>query len=77
MSAADFKTAMSGVYLYYELATPVEYELVEPMPNCILVDDLGTERAVYPEHQSAPSAPFNCDSNYSISIPKLLAKLNE
>lgn len=30
--AEAFKTAMSGVYLYYELATPVEYEF-DPIPQ--------------------------------------------
>lgn len=74
--AASFKAAMSGVILYYELATPVEYDLVDDIPNAILVDALGTEQAIFPEHQDGtPSAPFCCDSNYSISVKNLVAAL--
>lgn len=75
--AASFKTAMSGVMLNYELATPIEYELAEPIPNSILVDNLGTEQAIFPEHEDgSPSAPFCCDSNYSISVKNLVAFIN-
>lgn len=77
VSAATFKAAMSGVMLNYELATPIEYELAEPIPNAILVDSYGTEQAIFPTHEDgSPSAPFACDSNYSISVKNLVAKLN-
>lgn len=42
---ATFKTAMSGVYLVYELATPTE-EQAEPYTNPQIVDDFGTEEYV-------------------------------
>ena len=69
-----FLAAMDGVYLEYELATPIEYELAEPMLNAILVDELGTEKAVFPTHDDgSPSAPLCTDSNYSISVAKLVS----
>ena len=40
-----FKTAMSGVYLVYELATPTT-ETAEPFTNPQIVDDFGTEEYV-------------------------------
>ena len=43
--AAAFKTAMSGVYLVYELATPTE-ETADPYTNPQIVDDFGTEEYV-------------------------------
>lgn len=44
-SAADFKTAMSGVYLVYELATPTT-ETASPYINPQAVDANGTEQYV-------------------------------
>ena len=40
-NAADFKTAMSGVYLFYELETPTE-EQGTPYSENIAIDDFGT-----------------------------------
>ena len=44
-SASAFKTALSGVYLLYELATPTT-EQAEPYTNPQIVDDFGTEEYV-------------------------------
>lgn len=44
-SAAQFKSAMSGVYLVYELATPTT-ETAEQYTNPQIVDDFGTEEYV-------------------------------
>lgn len=42
--AATFKAAMNGVMLYYELETPIEYEIDNfEMPLAYKVDDFGTE----------------------------------
>lgn len=42
--AETFKAAMDGVMLYYELATPIEYEIDNfEMPLAYKVDDFGTE----------------------------------
>ena len=43
--AATFKTAMSGVYLVYELATPTT-ETADPFQSPQIVDDFGTEEYV-------------------------------
>ena len=43
--AATFKTAMSGVYLVYELATPTT-ESSDPFQNPQIVDDFGTEEYI-------------------------------
>lgn len=43
--AAAFKTAMSGVYLVYELATPTT-ETAEPFQSPMVVDPLGTEEFI-------------------------------
>ena len=81
-SAGDFKTAMSGVYLEYELATPIVYTDLQyadgtpfTMPATILVDNYGTERIQAPEGATSPSAPFCCDSNYSIGVANLVKRL--
>ena len=56
-----FSTAHSGVMLYYELATPIEYELVEPIRTDYPVDKLGTERVI---SDTVPTPPFRADITY-------------
>ena len=41
--AAAFKAAMSGVMLYYELATPTEVDIPDTVSNIYYADDWGTE----------------------------------
>lgn len=54
--AATFKAAMSGVYLAYELATPVETDVNLSLKY--LVDDFGTEQLL-PENDDEPTtSPF-------------------
>ena len=81
-SAVAFKAAMAGVYLEYELATPIVYTDLQyadgtpfTMPATILVDNYGTERIQAPEGATSPSAPFCCDSNYSIGVANLVKRL--
>ena len=62
--AATFKAAMNGVYLDYELATPIEYELVEPMVTTMKVGI--TESRVSPNAYGL-STPFVADINYSVN----------
>lgn len=64
--AADFKTAMSGVYLVYELATPTT-ETAEPYQNPQIVDDFGTE-----EYVTTSIVPVGHVTKYQ---PNLRAKL--
>lgn len=55
-NASDFKTAMSGVYLYYELATPVETDISEYIEdNIIEVEAGGTITFTNTYEQAVPS----------------------
>jgi len=60
--AATFKAAMSGVMFYYELATPIEYELAEPIMS-IKTDRYGTER-IYHSDTTLPCVPMKADIQY-------------
>lgn len=64
--AATFKTAMSGVYLVYELATPTT-ETAEPYQNPQTVDNWGTE-----EYVTNTIVPVGHNTKY---LPDLKAKL--
>lgn len=58
-SAADFKAAMSGVYLYYELATPVTYTTDQPLPDTLVpFESGGTQRRLPVDTESSVLAPF-------------------
>lgn len=61
-------TLLTGTTAYYELASPVVYELVEPIQSVYMVDKDGTERAINPTHEdNTPSAPFRGDIQYGVS----------
>lgn len=66
--AATFKTAMSGVYLVYELATPTNEE-ADPYQNPQIVDDFGTEEYV---DERTVAIPVGHDTEY---MNNLKAKL--
>lgn len=51
--AAAFKAAMSGVMLYYELATPVEKTLAQPV-NVLFVQAAGENVSLDPANGSNP-----------------------
>ena len=51
--AAAFKTAMSGVMLYYELATPVEKTLAQPV-NVLFVQAAGENVSLDPANGDTP-----------------------
>ena len=56
----EFIAATQGQYLYYELATPIEYEIIDEAPYEYPIDVLGTERIVSDELV----APFIADIQY-------------
>lgn len=58
VSAADFKAAMSGVYLVYELATPTT-EQAEPFQSLQILDPYGTE-----EYVTAGIVPVGHETKY-------------
>ena len=68
--ATAFKTAMSGVYLVYELATPTT-ESADSFTNPQIVDDFGTEEYVI-DSDIAVSIPVGHNTKYT---PNLQAKL--
>lgn len=74
-NAATFKTAMNGVYLYYELATPVEYTLDSEINLNYRVDNLGTEAEV-PQNTATPTtAPIVYDVRYAMNAVDTLRNL--
>lgn len=63
-NATEFKSAMQGVMLYYELAEPIVTEIEEENINFdYYVEDFGTEEAI----ASVPSAPFRADVVYTFN----------
>lgn len=62
--ATEFKSAMQGVMLNYELAEPIVTEIEEEYLNFDYdVEDFGTEEAL----SSVPSAPFSADIIYKFN----------
>lgn len=81
-TASDFKTAMNGVMLYYELATPIEVD-IDPAKNMsYLVYDLGTETQlpINPPTTTPITAPFvgtfEYKSNFKDTVIDLINKVN-
>lgn len=75
--AAAFKTAMSGVMLYYELAEPVEYEFPESLNLTYKVADFGTEQ-ILPVNDAEPTtASFIGVIKYSDDFTRQLATMHK
>ena len=63
--AEAFKAAMDGVYADFELATPIEYDLVGIIPGHRLECFAGgAEFVISPEDAETPSAPFIGEFSY-------------
>lgn len=62
-NTSDFKTAMSGVMLNYELAEPIVTPIETPIDFNYYVEDFGTEEALLAED----SAPFSADIVYQFN----------
>jgi hypothetical protein len=74
-SASDFKTAMQGAILYYELATPEEYILDNPIPDTFQSYKGGTLMQL-PQNTATPTtAPHAMDITYSIDAAGILTGL--
>ena len=77
MTTPQFKAAMSGVYLYYELATPVETELAEPVAASYYANDFGTEEW-QPANGAEPyTAPCEMLIAYAMNAVDTLRRLPE
>ena len=65
-TAADFKTAMANVPMYYELATPITYTLDTPISTNYYVNTFGTEQRLPEDTASAVAAPIVLTTRYSM-----------
>ena len=72
-NAEAFKTAMSGVYLVYELATTTE-ETATPFQEPQIVDDFGTEEYVV-STQDGWQVPVGHDTKYPANLRDKLQRL--
>lgn len=74
--AATFKTTMSGVMLYYELATPEEYILDDDiLPMQYAVDDYGTEELLLGNDSDVVSVAPKMAIKYGINAADTIADL--
>lgn len=73
--ATTFGTSMSGVILYYALATPIEYELADALPTAMRNDPYGTERRLPEDTAAIVTAPFRADITYSTNIKEAVQSL--
>lgn len=62
-NVTSFKSAMSGVKLYYELAEPIVTEIDDVVDFAYAIDDFGTERIL----SDGASAPFKADIVYQFN----------
>lgn len=69
--AASFKTAMSGVYLVYELATSTTEE-AEPYNEVQIVDDFGTE-----EYVTTSLVPVGHNTKYPANLRSAIERVME
>ena len=74
-TAEQFKTAMSGVMLYYELATPETYILDQTVTGGYQVNANGTERRLPEDAASSVNAPVNYSVVYPINAVKTIIDL--
>ena len=77
-----FKTAMSGVMLYYELETPVETQIDPPLNLLYQVSDFGTEQFLGAGATEPKTLPIIADIVYGVNyrdtiknLPKNYAKV--
>lgn len=75
-ATATFKAAMSGVYLYYELATPIEYT-TDPLPDTLVpFESGGTMRRLPVDTSEEVAAPMVCDFVYGANIGDVIKSIN-
>jgi len=73
--AATFKAAMSGVILYYELATPITYTLDTPVPATYAVYNSGIEKRLPEDTASAVNAPIRYSVRYAMEAADTIRNL--
>ena len=73
---ATFKAAMSGVMLYYELATPIETDITPELSLTYKVSDFGTEEIMVDTTQDAPqTAPVPMQIVYGLNAVDTIRRL--
>ena len=75
-NAAAAKTGLSGVMLYYELATPEVYTLDNELSLNYRVDDFGTEEAM-PAYTDEVNAPLAYDVQYAMNAVDKIRRMPE
>ena len=74
----QFKSAMSGIELVYELATPLEYVLDTPIPLTYMVDDFGIEAKLPVDTAELPTGPLRFAVTYPFNaVDKLRRQRKE
>ena len=76
-TGAQVAAALSGVYLYYELAEPVETELAEPVGASYYANDFGTEEWQPANGAELYTAPCNMNVAYAMNAVDTLRRLPE
>jgi len=76
---SEFKAAMSGVILYYELATPEEYDLDQELNLTYKVADFGSEEMnpIIDDNGNPASAPFSGVIKYNDDFTRTIVNLPE
>lgn len=75
LTADALKTALNGVKLYYELATPEEYLLDTPIPANYYVNDFGTEERLPQDTSGSVAAPILYDVKYAMNAVDTIRRL--
>lgn len=72
-----FSASLAGVPLYYELATPEEYELADTIPTAMRNDPYGTEERLPEDTAAIVTAPFRADITYSTNIKEAVQSMHQ
>ena len=76
-TAEEFKAAMSGIYLIYEVNKPV-IESAKPYPDVQIIDDFGTEEYVdsaYAAGERDVAIPVGHETRYFVNLRDKLQHL--
>lgn len=71
--STSYFNSIPGTKLYYELATPIEYDLETAVPELIECDVLGTQRRLPEDTASSVQAPFHCDFQYGANPGEIVS----
>lgn len=76
-TAQALKESLNGVYMCYELATPIETPINPPLELSYRVDDFGTEMLL-PQNDDEPvTSPIICDVKYAMNAVDTLRNLDK